>query len=60
MNYYTMLEMKRRGYTSAECGWIDEDNIASRKAIEKIGAQLKKVFRVYEKTVSLGIKRNPK
>ncbi|MEM4257921.1 MAG: GNAT family N-acetyltransferase [Candidatus Thermoplasmatota archaeon] len=51
MNYYTMLEMQRRGYTGAECGWIDEENIASRKAIEKIGAQLYKIFRVYEKKI---------
>ncbi|MFH1100765.1 MAG: hypothetical protein V1726_01855 [Methanobacteriota archaeon] len=51
MNYYTMLEMKRRGYTGAECGWIDEENIASRRAIEKIGAKLVKIFRVYEKTI---------
>lgn len=49
MNYYTMLEMKQRGYSGAECGWIDENNIASLRTIEKTGAKLYKKFRVYEK-----------
>ena len=48
MNYWTMLEMKKRGYTGAECGWIDEKNIASQKTIEKTGATLYKKYRVYE------------
>jgi len=48
MNYYTMLEMKKRGYPSAECGWIDEKNIASQRTIEKTGAKYYKRYRVYE------------
>lgn len=48
MNYYTMLEMKKRGYTGAECGWIDEKNIASQRTIEKTGAKYSKRYRVYE------------
>jgi len=48
MNYWTMLEMKKRGYSGAECGWIDEKNIASQKTIEKTGAKLHKKYRVYE------------
>ena len=55
MNYHTMVEMKRRGYTGAECGWIDEQNIASQRAIEKTGATQYKIFRVYEKTI---VKKN--
>jgi hypothetical protein len=51
MNYYTLLEMKRRGYLSTEYGWIDEDNISSRKAGEKIGGKLYKVYRIYEKDI---------
>jgi hypothetical protein len=43
-----MLEMKRRGYTGAECGWIDEQNIASLRTIEKTGATYFKKYRVYE------------
>lgn len=51
MNYYTLLEMKRQGYVSTEYGWIDETNIASRKAGEKIGGKLYKQYRVYEKDI---------
>lgn len=51
MNYYTLLEMKRKGYDSTEYGWIDEKNIASRKAGEKIGGRLYKIYRVYEKNI---------
>lgn len=48
MNYWTILEMKKRNYCCAECGWIDEKNIASQKTIEKTGATLYKKYRVYE------------
>ena len=51
LNYKTILEMKKRGYLSAEYGWIDENNIASRKAGEKIGGELNKIYRVYEKNI---------
>jgi len=51
MNYYTLLEMKRKRYVSTEYGWIDENNIASRKAGEKIGGKLYKQYRVYEKEI---------
>lgn len=51
MNYHTLSEMKRRGYICAEYGWIDEGNIASRKAGEKIGGALHKIYRVYEKRI---------
>jgi len=52
MNYYTLKELKRRGYKSAEIGWIDEENIPERKATEKLGVQLTKIYRVYEKIVT--------
>jgi len=48
LNYHTLVEMKRRGYKSAEYGWIDEKNIASCKAGEKIGGELYKIYRVYK------------
>lgn len=51
MNYYTMLEMKKRGYSGAECGWIDEKNIASLRTIEKTGAKYYKKYRVFEKKI---------
>jgi hypothetical protein len=48
MNYYTLLEMKERGYPEAEGGWIDEKNIASQRTIEKTGAKKYKIYRVFE------------
>lgn len=48
MNYYTLLEMKKRGYSGAECGWIDEKNVASLRTIEKTGAKYQKRYRVYD------------
>jgi hypothetical protein len=51
LNYHTILEMNKRGYLSAEYGWIDENNIASKKAGEKIGGHLYKIYRVYEKNI---------
>lgn len=51
MNYYTLLAMKKRGYISAEYGWIDENNIASCRTGEKIGGKLYKKYRVYKKTI---------
>ena len=51
LNYHSVSEMNKRGYLNSEYGWIDEDNIASRKAGEKIGGQLSKIYRVYEKNI---------
>lgn len=51
LNYHTIIEMKKRGYLNAEYGWIDEDNIASRKAGEKIGGKINKIYRIYEKNI---------
>lgn len=48
MNYHTLIEMKKRGYKNAEYGWIDEKNIASCKAGEKIGGELYKIYRIYK------------
>jgi hypothetical protein len=53
LNYYNLIEMKKRGYESAEYGWIEEKNIASIKAGEKIGGKLYKIYRVYEKVTML-------
>lgn len=51
MNYHTLLEMKKKGYTCAEYGWIEEYNIASRRCGEKIGGKLYKKYRVYKKNI---------
>lgn len=48
LNYHTLVEMKKRGYESAEYGWVDENNIASCKAGEKIGGEIYKIYRVYK------------
>ncbi len=48
-NYWTMLELKKRNYSGAEIGWIDEKNVAEQKSTEKTGAKLYKKYRVYEK-----------
>jgi hypothetical protein len=52
MNYYTLIEMKRKGYSTAEYGWIDETNTGSRKAGIKMGGIIYKTYRVYEKSIS--------
>lgn len=52
-----MLGMKRRGYSGAEYGWIDENNIASLRTIEKTSAKLYKKFRVYEKHLNVAQKK---
>jgi hypothetical protein len=49
MNYHAYIEMQRRGYKSAEYGWIDEDNIPSLKAGEKLGGIPSKIYFVFEK-----------
>jgi hypothetical protein len=51
LNYHTLVEMKKLGFTSAEYGWIEEDNISSRKAGEKIGGFLYKRHRIYYKNI---------
>lgn len=38
-----------RGYTGAECSWILEDNEAMNKGIAATGAELYKVYRLYQK-----------
>jgi hypothetical protein len=51
LNYHTLVEMKKLGYKTAEYGWIEEDNIASCKAGEKIGGQLYKKHRIFSKKI---------
>ena len=37
-----------RGYHRGECSWILEDNTAMNRSLEKFGATLKNVYRLYE------------
>jgi predicted acetyltransferase len=51
LNYLTLRSMKKLGYKTAEYGWIDEKNIASHKAGEKIGGKLYKKYRIFSKMI---------
>jgi ribosomal protein S18 acetylase RimI-like enzyme len=51
LNHAALMEMQRRGYRSAEVGWIDEENTAARTTIAITGASVTKVHRVFEKTL---------
>lgn len=44
----TFSNAVERGYKSAEFGWILEDNFLMRSPLEKMGAKLYKVYRMYE------------
>ena len=37
------------GYFTGECSWILEDNAPMRRHLERIGGEVRKVYRVYEK-----------
>jgi len=49
LNYKTLIEMKNRGYESAEVGLIDEGNTVANTTIAITGAKEYKRFRVFEK-----------
>jgi len=53
LNYEILVEMKKRGYVSAEVDWIDEENQAARKTIGITGAKPYKKFRVFEKNIQM-------
>ena len=49
LNYYSLMEMKNRGYKGAIVGWIDEQNKNAHATISLTGAKVIKKFRVFEK-----------
>ena len=51
LNYKVLVEMKNRGYTRAEVGWIDEQNAIAHTTIALTGATVFKKHRVYEKNL---------
>ncbi|MFA5102926.1 MAG: GNAT family N-acetyltransferase [Candidatus Thermoplasmatota archaeon] len=51
LNYEVLAEMKKRGYTSAEVGWFDEQNITAHATIALTGAIVFKKHRVFEKNL---------
>jgi hypothetical protein len=59
LNYAVLTEMKRRGYTGAEVGWIDEENSAAHTTIARTGATLYKKYRVFDKMLHPLPERKP-
>ena len=53
LNFTKINEIKKIGYEDDEIGIVDENNIASRKIIEKKGAIPNKIFRIYEKNINI-------
>lgn len=52
LNHAAFTEMRRRGYRSAEIGWIDETNTAARSTMAVTGAKITKIHRVYETPIT--------
>ena len=38
-----------KGYTSCEMSWVLEDNLIARRTFERCGAEVYKVYRIFEK-----------
>jgi len=53
LNFNTISELKKRGYESTVIGVADENNIASKKIIEKTNAKLMKIYRIYQKNINI-------
>jgi len=51
LNYEILVNMKNRGYVSAEIGWVDEKNVAVHKIIAITGAKIYKKHRVFDKNI---------
>jgi len=46
--YHTYINGVKKGYTSAELSWVDEDNNAMNNVAKKLGAKCYKTYRIYE------------
>lgn len=53
LNHAVFAEMQRRGYRTAEIGWIDEANTAAHNTMAVSGTSVVKVHRVYEKNLQV-------
>lgn len=53
LNYETLVEMKNRGYIGAEVNLIDEENVVAHNTISATGAEVYKIFRVFEKELPI-------
>lgn len=47
----TFVNGLRRGYRSCEMSWILEENTLMRRAIERIGGEVTKVYRIFERSL---------
>jgi len=45
--YKTYVNGLKKGYTSAELSWVDEDNANMNNVAKKLGAKLYKTYRIY-------------
>ncbi len=46
------LDGPKHGYMQGECSWILEDNWAMRRGMERMGGEIYKTYRVYEKALA--------
>jgi ribosomal protein S18 acetylase RimI-like enzyme len=53
LNYAILAEMKKRGYTSAQVGWIDEQNTVAHTTIALTDATIYKRHHVFEKDLRI-------
>lgn len=49
--YDTFERGLARGYRSGEMSWVLEDNVLMRRPLERMGAQIGKIYRIYEKAL---------
>lgn len=45
----TFRNAKAKGYLTGDLSWILEDNLLTRRALERMGATVSKIHRIYEK-----------
>jgi GNAT superfamily N-acetyltransferase len=49
--YHTYLNGLKKGFTSAELSWVEEDNVAMNNVARKMNAKVYKTYRIFEKTL---------
>ncbi len=49
--YYTFKNGLSKGFNEAEFSWILEDNVEMNNVAKKLGAQIHKTYRIYEKQI---------
>jgi hypothetical protein len=49
--YETFEKGLAKGYRGGEMSWILEENVLMRRPIERMGARIEKIYRIYEKAL---------